>query len=138
MEMKSSRRKFLITSSGVLVGLIAPISKIMASSHKNIGGKVLSVSDLLAEWAYLAKWRTIHGYPAAAMHNATMRAMSKKYVLDHYDAHGSLPTGLHVVSYMCGEDPSNDITSGFVTASRRIEERFKYPGEEFLKFVRFK
>jgi hypothetical protein len=36
---------------------------------------------------------------------------------------------------MCGKDSSNDVTEGYVLASRRIDEWFEYPDEKILRFV---
>jgi hypothetical protein len=75
--MKASRRKFLFTSGSILTGLAFVPIRGEVSGYKSIYSTNQSIADLLTQWAYLAKWRCIHGF-AAGMHSCTMRAMSKK------------------------------------------------------------
>jgi hypothetical protein len=128
-SMITTRRKFLRFGYITSLGLAIPSRFRLAHAQDRPPVTDIGIDEFLLEWAELADWRTITGaYPAPAMHNSVMHAMSRKYVTDYFDLHGEVPTGVHRVRYSCGRDPSNDVFSSVCGESRLYDEIFTFLG----------
>ena len=108
--MAVTRRNFVrygfIGSFGTLIPPILQHTYAMSTSLADDA----RLEIVIEKWAELAEWERIRAAnPAPAMHNAIMRAMSRRYPKDYFIAHDKLPTGIHRVQYRCGRESDNEV-----------------------------